>query len=127
MRRDFRPGVLTVYQGEALFNGYDASGNWGLCVTDGTAAGTSELTVAGAYFGGLFNSGHDPDFTAFGGKALFLGSDASGRPGLWITDGTGAGTSELAVAGAYSNGRLTPRDITTLSPPSVLATRVVCG
>ena len=35
-----------------------------------------------------------------------------------------AGTSELAVAGAYFYGGLTPRDITTLSPPS---TPVVCG
>jgi hypothetical protein len=29
--------------------------------------------------------------------------------------------------GAYSYGELTPQDITTLSPPSVLATRVARG
>ena len=59
-------------------------------------------------------------------RSMFAGYDASGHPNLWITDRTAAGTSELAVAGACSYG-LTPRDITTLSPPSVLAPRVVCG
>ena len=30
----------------ALFNGYDASGNSGLWVTDGTAAGTGKISAA---------------------------------------------------------------------------------
>ena len=102
---------------KAVFKGEDASGHENLWVTDGTVAGTSELTVAGAYAGGLFNSAVDPDFTAFGGRALFLGSDASGHPDLWVTDGTSAGTSEVMVAGAYSNG-LTPSDITVLGTPT---------
>jgi ELWxxDGT repeat protein len=100
---------------KVLFEGEDASGHEGLWVTDGTAAGTNELTVAGAWSGGLFNS-NDPDFTIFGGKVLFLGSDASGHPNLWVTDGTSAGTSEVTVARAYSGG-LTPSDITVLPPP----------
>jgi ELWxxDGT repeat protein len=36
-----------------LFNGVGASGNYDLWVTDGTAAGTSELSVVGANAGGL--------------------------------------------------------------------------
>ena len=41
--------TLTVYDGEVLFNGVDASGHPGLWETDGTAAGTHELIgIAGA-------------------------------------------------------------------------------
>jgi len=40
----------------------------------------------------------------FAGKALFVGEDASGKISLWTTDGTGAGTSELAAGGGYRNG-----------------------
>ncbi len=35
---------------------------------------------------------------------LFAGQDASGSPNLWVSDGTSAGTSELAIAGANSGG-----------------------
>ncbi len=73
-------------------------------MTDGTAADTRELSVAGASSGGLFNTALDPDFTAFGGKALFLGSDASDRSDLWVTDGTSVGTREIEAVGAYWQG-----------------------
>jgi hypothetical protein len=59
-------------------------------------------------------------------RAMFAGNDASGHPRHWTPDGTAAGTIELTASHAYAYG-LTPQDITTLSPPSVLATRVVCG
>ena len=48
--------------------------------------------------------------------AMFAGYDTSGNTNLWITDGTPAGRSELAVAGACSYGGLPPPDLTTLSP-----------
>jgi ELWxxDGT repeat protein len=95
---------LTVFAGKALFVGEDASGDISLWTTDGTGAGTSELAAAGSYGGGLFYNTAAPDFTALGGKVLFAGQDASGHPNLWVTDGTSAGTSELAVAGANSRG-----------------------
>ena len=95
---------LTVFAGKALFVGEDASGNISLWSTDGTGAGTSELTVAGSYAGGLFATVAAPDFTVLGGKMLFDGQDANGNPNLWVTDGTSAGTSELAVAGAGAGG-----------------------
>ena len=69
-------------------------------MTDGTAAGTSELNVAGSFAGGLFFDVSTPDLTVFAGKALFVGEDTSGNISLWTTDGTGAGTSELRVAGS---------------------------
>ena len=72
-------------------------------MSDGTSAGISELTVAGAYSGGIFRSLF-PDFTVLGDKALFNGLDASGHPNLWVTNGTSAGTSELTVARESSNG-----------------------
>ena len=81
----------------AVFSGYDASDHINLWVTDGTAAGTSELTPAGAYYYGLLDLGVSPDFTALGGRLLFLGVDSSGHDSLWVTDGTSAGTSELSV------------------------------
>ena len=100
---------FTVLGSRALFQGRDASGNFNLWVTDGTAAGTSKLQVAGAYSGGLFfhvngNTIINPDFTVLGNKALFLGDDANGAFNLWVTDGTSAGTSEIPAAGAYPGG-----------------------
>src|ERR1700731_4412748 len=95
---------LTVFAGKALFVGEDAGGNISLWTTDGTGAGTSELAAAGGYHNGLFYNFAAPDFTVLGGKVLFAGQDATGNPNLWVTDGTSAGTKELAVAGANSGG-----------------------
>ncbi len=39
-------------------------------------------------------------------RAVFAGNDTRGRRGLWVTDGTAAGTSQLMVADAYSGGLL---------------------
>jgi hypothetical protein len=78
----------------AMFDGLDAGGQEGLWVTDGTALGTHELTnIQNAFSGGIFGgSGLYPDFTTFDG---YVGVDASGYRGLWITDGTASGTHEI--------------------------------
>jgi ELWxxDGT repeat protein len=39
-----------------------------------------------------------------GSRAVFSGLDASSNSNLWVTNGTSAGTSELAVSGANSGG-----------------------
>jgi ELWxxDGT repeat protein len=44
---------------------------------------------------------------------LFTGNDSSGYPGLWATNGTPAGTSELNVVGGYKYG-LDPSNFTVL-------------
>jgi ELWxxDGT repeat protein len=63
-----------------------------LWVTNGTAAGTYELTnISGANSGGLYPF----YFTVFNNEVLFRGADAAGNYGLWVTDGTAAGTYEL--------------------------------
>ncbi len=101
---------------KVLFTGRDADNNDGLWITDGTAAGTKELAVNGAWFGGVINPAGDPDFTRLGNEVLFNGTDVSGLPSLWVTDGTSAGTKEISVAGAWSNG-LDPAEITAFPPP----------
>ena len=94
---DLEPDNFFVFGSEALFTGNDASFRSALWVTNGTGAGTSELSVAGA-------SSEAPSFgfVAFGSKVLFSGNDANHHRELWITNGTAAGTSELSVAGAFS-------------------------
>ena len=96
------PTNITVFNGEILFSGLDASGDMGLWVSNGTAAGTHELTgITGADSSGLAPS----DLTVFNGEVLFRGLDQSGQAELWITDGTVAGTHELTgIAGASTTG-----------------------
>jgi hypothetical protein len=100
------PSDLTVFGSEVVFAGTDASGNRGLWITNGTSAGTSEISVSGAAARGLFSNAGSlgPDFVAFGSEVLFEGQDANGRNGLWVTDGTSGGTSEIPVAGASDLG-----------------------
>jgi ELWxxDGT repeat protein len=119
------PTDLTLFNGEVLFNGADATG-LGLWATNGTAAGTSELTgISGANTGGLFQTGAaapSPDFTVFNGEVLFNGHDAAGSDGLWITNGTAAGTFELGglsdvgISGAYTGGLLSVAGTSFASP-----------
>ncbi len=94
----------------ALFNGIDAAGNKGLWVTDGTAAGTTELSITGAFTTGINPS----DITEFGAGALFSGENGNGQFNLWITDGTSAGTTAISVSGVggVSLDGLQPFDIT---------------
>jgi hypothetical protein len=95
-----------MVQQTVLFEGVDTSAHFGLWVTNGTASGTSELTgISGANAGGLFKSSNNLPFTVFNGEALFEGNDTSGNLGLWVTNGTASGTSELTgISGAYSGG-----------------------
>ena len=89
-----------------------------------TAAGTHEITgVVGADPSGLNPS----DFTVFKNVVLFNGYDASGKTGLWVTNGTAAGTHELAVTGAYTGlvgpfnhpGGLLPLGLTSVTLPDL--------
>jgi ELWxxDGT repeat protein len=95
---------FTVLGSKAVFVGVDASVHTNLWVTDGTAAGTREISTPGAWSGGLFVNVSSPDFTVLGSKALFAGRDTSNDVNLWVTDGTPAGTRELVVAGAGTFG-----------------------
>jgi ELWxxDGT repeat protein len=124
------PKDMTVFNGEVLFDGENTSGNFGLWVTDGTAANTHEITgINGAPSSGLFGNtsvlfgqGINPYFTVFAGEVLFSGFNASGKIGLWVTDGTAGGTHELTdINGAYQGtGGFEPTSlaaVTLLVPP----------
>ena len=98
---------FTVFGNQAVFLSLNASDVLGIAITNGTEAGTSELSVGGAYSGGLFDwsTSPNPEFTALGNEVLFEGEDQSGHLGLWVTNGTVLGTSELTgIANAYSGG-----------------------
>ena len=108
------PSDMIVFNNEVLFNGVDANGLSGLWVTDGTVGGTHEL-VPGA--GGVSDpAGLNPtNITVFNGEILFSGLDASGDMGLWVSNGTAAGTHELTgITGADSSG-LAPSDLTVFN------------
>ena len=87
-----------------------SSGDTGLWVTNGTAAGTYELTgIVGAgtgYVGvGIVPRFVASNFALYNGEVWFAGFDTSGQDGLWETDGTAASTHELTgIAGASSTG-----------------------
>ena len=102
------PSDFAYCNGKLLFQGYDINNHSSLWVTDGTAAGTVELSVTGV------NSSYSlspSSLISYNGKVLFQGYDnASDYPGLWVTDGTAAGTSELSVIG--SSYDLNPSDFT---------------
>ena len=108
---------LTVFNNQVLFSGRIGPGKLGpytLWTSDGTAAGTVPLTIAGASANGLFSATATPDFTVFGAEVLFRGVDTSGATGLWMTNGTALGTTEITgVNGARSTG-VNPSDMTVL-------------
>jgi ELWxxDGT repeat protein len=113
---------FTVFNGEVLFVGTDSAGQNGLWVTTGLEGSTYELTgISGASANGIFSVVGDPNFTVFDGEVLFEGTDAAGHRGLWVTDGTAAGTHELTgISGAFKGqSGLSPFDLSAdISPMS---------
>jgi hypothetical protein len=104
------PG-LTAVGNVILFSGNDSSGHIGAWVTDGTAAGTSELTISGAHsgFGGLgpefitvISTSPPPPHTSSDfngdGKSDLLWQNSSGEGDIWELNGT-----SLLVAGSIGN------------------------
>jgi ELWxxDGT repeat protein len=107
---------FTVIGGGAklIFSGVDASGHTNIWVMTSPAAAPVELSdVSGAAEQGLLGgSGAPPDFTPFGNGAVFQGFAYTGSSvnpktgqtqyqeqiGLWYTDGSSAGTTEINVA-----------------------------
>jgi ELWxxDGT repeat protein len=85
------PGNLAGFNGEVLFEGARTNGQFTLWETNGTAAGTVQLTAAAL---------NPNNLTVFQDQVLFNGTDSSGHPELWKTNGTAAGTSELPPSSA---------------------------
>ena len=121
------PRYIFTFGSKALFFGSDASGYftsdfYGLWVTDGTAAGTIELGgLKNGGISGAYALGWTPEnFGAFGNKALFSALDTDDYRGLWITDGTTAGTYEI---GGLKNAGITgaPSGVDYQLDPSAFA------
>ena len=105
------PTSITIFNGEAFFNGLDRFGLGQLWETNGTTTGTHMLTVPGAA------PGIDPsNFEAYDGQLLFAGFDPQGALALWSTNGTGVGTKE--IASGVATHFLQPVDLTALTTPS---------
>jgi ELWxxDGT repeat protein len=87
----FNPLDLTPINSKVVFVGTDTSANVSIWATDGTSAGTVELSSINL----------NPQYLAavtVGAKNLvfFSGSDGLGDVALWETDGTVAGTTEIS-------------------------------
>jgi ELWxxDGT repeat protein len=114
------PSSITPLGGGVLFNGINSQFRGGVWFSNGTAAGTYEIGglnssgVAGVPSGGLFAT----NITVFGDKALFINQNVNDINGIWVTDGTAAGTFELGgpenkgISGRYFDG-LVPEDLTS--------------
>ena len=89
--------MFALPNGKVVFLGEDTSGLTQLWITDGTAAGTSQISSIAKY--GL----NPQNFVSLGnGKVLFEGyhSVNSSAAQLWVTDGTTAGTVKVSSVDA---------------------------
>lgn len=85
---------------EELFDAPNATGNDSLWITDGSALGTKEI---GGYNNALIVNGDNTNLgnglsqaVKFGNRIFFQGMDIDNTVGLWATDGTAAGTTEIS-------------------------------
>ena len=77
------PSDLTVFNGEVLFSGLDNTNHFQLWETNGTVAGTQELTTAPAFRQGLAPS----NMEVYDGQVLFSGLDRKWRGHEFVDDG----------------------------------------
>jgi hypothetical protein len=91
----FDPSEFTGLGNLVLFSAVDRNGISTLWASNGTAAGTTPLSIKGAAASGLAAT----DLTVFGKEILFSGADNAGYRGLWVTDGTAKDTHEIVQTG----------------------------
>jgi len=89
------PRDFVVLGNKVLFEAEDTSNKLGLWVTDGTSAGTSEIPVPDAYFDGVFAGIASFTAAVIGNDVVFSGENSLEEPGLWVTDGTASGNTEI--------------------------------
>lgn len=95
------PSAITAINNKVIFENIDTQGQNNLWVSDGTPAGTAELAgIKGANSSGVWGTFSGLGMAELDGKVIFSGLNDSGTYGLWITDGTVAGTMEIPVQGA---------------------------
>ena len=119
------PQDITPFGTRAAFLGLDAaSGAHAIWITDGTAAGTTELGGAGNAGIGIA-AGSASDLVAFGDEVFFTATDSSGNAGLWITDGTVAGTQEIVGKNDTGLAGVSKRGVPILTGPMDLGSLAV--
>ena len=114
------PQSIVPFGGGVAFSGKIAltsSYSYGLWFSNGTAAGTTHLTLLGTNGDSLYTS----SLTPFAGKLYFSGTRSLTGPGpeLWVSDGTAAGTQSLQVPGSSPYG-LAPSSIVSIGTKLVL-------
>jgi ELWxxDGT repeat protein len=100
--------TFAVLNGKVYFAGHDDSqsfGPTGLWSSNGTGAGTTEITGINNETSNGNLLGGSADITSAFGKVLFDGSNKAGLDSLWGSNGTAAGTAQVAgIVGAFSGG-----------------------
>ncbi len=91
------PTGFTRIGSSVLYADAPIGGQSGLWITDGTLGGTSQLVFAGSNPSGSFSNPDGFQSGSLGNKVIFGGQDASGQYSVWVTDGSGAGTTELTT------------------------------
>ncbi|MHB1557885.1 MAG: ELWxxDGT repeat protein, partial [Isosphaeraceae bacterium] len=91
---------LTAFGGKLAFIAESGTSGTQVWISDGTAGGTVKLTdIADVSSGSSGSASQYPsDLTIAGGKLFFLAgnaTDPTAAPGLWTSDGTPGGTSEM--------------------------------
>ena len=115
------PADFFVYGHRVLFRATDSVGRVGLWITDGTSAGTQEITPFNADFQGIFTNGVVPVFSGAGNGVIFNGVGDNGKIGLWATDGTAAGTQELSVVTGSTTISPAPQVSAAIGVPACFA------
>jgi ELWxxDGT repeat protein len=109
--------ITPLGDGRALFTANDGVTGRELWITDGTSAGThlvKDLFINS--YPGTMGSSYPGGITPLGdGRALFAARDNT-APGLWVTDGTAAGTELLFVSAPFN----WPQSITPLGDGRIL-------
>ena len=115
------PSDFTVFDGQLVFRGLNASGRWQIWATDGTAGDTHVLLPATAIVAPSVNpSSH---LEVYNNQLLFQGTNL----GLWATDGTAAGTVEITPSSGVWQFGLRPADLTALTSTILGGPEVTAG
>ncbi len=95
-----------------VFAATDTTGRRGVWQTDGTSAGTIQITAPAT----AAASGWNPSsFASIDQTVLFAGADSAGKSGLFALDGRSGTVSEVTVAGSDAAGGLNPDGLVTVN------------
>ncbi len=97
------PASITAFNGGALFAGFGADGAYDLFFTNGTSAGTREVTTLASSHTVLSANGDFQPLGVLNGRLIFTAPDADGSTNLLATDGSTAGTTAFSTSPDYGS------------------------